>query len=213
MSIRLRLTLLYSTILALTLILFSLVLYAIQARYTYNIFRRDLEINAQRISVGIVRALLNQEHQDRQPPRPDFWQRRPGDQELRELRARDLVHIRDVEGQSVEHPINSQETALPLGDKTLDIVKTGEPHIEIAPIEDEQWMIYNLPVIVDEQAIAIVQVARSLADRDRSLQALGGTLIVGSLLTGLIAFGIGWVLSGVTLRPIHRITQTAHEIG
>jgi signal transduction histidine kinase len=33
------------------------------------------------------------------------------------------------------------------------------------------------------------------------------------VLTTLIAFGVGWTLSGVTLRPIHRITQTAREIG
>lgn len=38
-------------------------------------------------------------------------------------------------------------------------------------------------------------------------------MIAASLLTTLGAFGIGWVLSGVTLRPIHRITQTARVIG
>lgn len=213
MSIRFRLTLLYSTILALTLIAFSLILYAIQARYTYTILRRDLAANAQGIALGIVRALLIHAPQDRQPPRPDFWQRRPGDQELRELRVRDLVHIRDMEGKTVEHPINSQETALPLSAHGLEIVQNAQAYIEIAQIEEEPWMVYNLPVLVEGRAIAVVQVARSLADRNRSLQALGGTLIVGSLLTALIAFGIGWVLSGVTLRPIHRVTQTAQEIG
>jgi len=29
----------------------------------------------------------------------------------------------------------------------------------------------------------------------------------------VVAFGIGWVISGYTLRPIHRITQTARMIG
>jgi signal transduction histidine kinase len=58
-----------------------------------------------------------------------------------------------------------------------------------------------------------MQVARSLAERDQSLVGLSTTLLVASLLTILIAFGIGWVLSGLTLRPIHRITQTAQEIG
>jgi signal transduction histidine kinase len=63
------------------------------------------------------------------------------------------------------------------------------------------------------QTIAIVQVGRSLVDRDRALQALGMTLIAGSILTTAVAFGVGWVLAGATLRPIHRITQTAREIG
>jgi signal transduction histidine kinase len=38
-------------------------------------------------------------------------------------------------------------------------------------------------------------------------------LILGSLLATVAAFGVGWALAGVTLRPIHRITQTAFEIG
>jgi len=29
----------------------------------------------------------------------------------------------------------------------------------------------------------------------------------------VVAFGVGWVLAGATLRPIHRITQTARQIG
>ena len=29
----------------------------------------------------------------------------------------------------------------------------------------------------------------------------------------LIAFGIGWIFSGITLGPIHHITQTAQTIG
>jgi signal transduction histidine kinase len=56
-------------------------------------------------------------------------------------------------------------------------------------------------------------VARSLTERDRTLQSLGTTLLAAGLFTVLIAFGIGWALSGITLKPIHRITQTAQTIG
>jgi two-component system OmpR family sensor kinase len=38
-------------------------------------------------------------------------------------------------------------------------------------------------------------------------------LIVGSLFVVVLAFIIGWVLSGAALRPIQRITDTAHVIG
>jgi len=58
-----------------------------------------------------------------------------------------------------------------------------------------------------------VQVARSLTERDNTLQSLATTLVVAGLFTILVAFGAGWALSGLTLRPIHRITQTAKEIG
>jgi signal transduction histidine kinase len=61
--------------------------------------------------------------------------------------------------------------------------------------------------------VYIVQAARPLTERDRSLQILGTSLLIAILLATLAAFGIGWILSGLTLRPIHRITQTAQAIG
>jgi signal transduction histidine kinase len=74
-------------------------------------------------------------------------------------------------------------------------------------------LIYSRPVVAEGQVVSIVQVARPLAERDRALAALSRTLIIASLLTTLIAFGIGWAFSAVTLRPIQRITQTARAIG
>ena len=46
MSIRLRFTLLYSTILALTLVIFGVALYTIQAQNTLNALKRDLSASA-----------------------------------------------------------------------------------------------------------------------------------------------------------------------
>jgi signal transduction histidine kinase len=37
--------------------------------------------------------------------------------------------------------------------------------------------------------------------------------MIASSLIVLLAFGIGWIFSGITFRPIHRITQTAQTIG
>jgi two-component system OmpR family sensor kinase len=65
----------------------------------------------------------------------------------------------------------------------------------------------------DGETVLMVQVARSLTERDRTLQSLATTLGGAGLLTILLAFGAGWLLSGLTLRPIHRITQTAQTIG
>ena len=58
-----------------------------------------------------------------------------------------------------------------------------------------------------------MQLARSLADYDQTLDTLRNMLIVGSLLVTGLAFGAGWVIAGAALRPIHRITDTAQVIG
>jgi len=206
MSIRLRLTLLYSAILALTLVIFSGILYTIQSRYTLNIVKNDLLANAKRI---VPLLLMVERGPDRAPPMP--WQERA--LELRELRMRDVVRILDREGVPLDLTINENTQDLPLGQEGLEQLRGGQPWIEIVHGEEGRVLTYNLPVIANGETIAIVQVGRSLADRDRSLQALGITLASGSALITAVAFGIGWLLAGTTLRPIHRITQTAQEIG
>jgi hypothetical protein len=53
---------------------------------------------------------------------------------------------------------------------------------------------------------------RSLTTRDESIRALGGNLLIAGIVAVLAAFGLGWVLAGASLRPIHRLTQTAQTI-
>jgi two-component system, OmpR family, sensor kinase len=216
MSIRLRLTLLYSVILALTLVLFSGTLYAIQSQSTLNVHKRDLAATADRMARGMsIMARLAQGIPEHGPgaAAPGASQDASGQRADQEFRLRDTVRYLYADGTVAEFPINDQEMTLPLDSAGLQAVQHGQAWSEIARVDGVRWLIYNQPVIHNGQVIGIVQVARSLADRDRSLEALAVTLSIGSLVTILGAFGIGWVLSGFTLRPIHRITQTAQDIG
>ena len=214
MSIRLRLTLHYSAILALTLILFSAVLYTSQARSTLNILERDLGRAAKGLA-GMAHARVEMMREGRPPSpgtlRTDRWG--PPWPELRELRTRDTIRLLGSDGTILELGLNEQNVDLSLSQKGLDQLWQGEPWTEIVPGEEERWLVYSEPVSVGGKVVGIAQAARPLADRDRSLKALGMALILGSLLTTVIAFGIGWAMAGVTLRPIDRITQTALEIG
>ena len=219
MSIRLRLTLLYTVILALTLMAFSGVLYASQSQRTLLIVERDLEKVADQIAMGWSRL---QRDFDSRPPLPLTAGREGAESEqarqalqplMRESRPRDMVYILDAEGMLVDLPANADADHFPLSQKGLTHLQNSEVWIEIAQDEEGRVLVYNHPLDVDGEVVGIVQLARSLADRDRTLYSLGLTLLLGSALTTLIAFGVGWTLSGVTLRPIHRITQTAREIG
>lgn len=225
MSIRLRMTLLYSTILALTLIVFSTTLYTIQSQQTLNALMEDLTMNAQRLVGAWSRPMMD-------PNRlyPRSWPDATATQDatdtqdtsepltvlsgmLREFRSRDMLSVLDAQGTAFDLPGNQDSLDLPLSDTGLAHLQQGQAWTEIASIDDERWLIYSQPLKLGPQVMGIVQVARSLADRDRSLQGLRMTLLLGSALTTAIAFGIGWVLSGMTLQPIHRITRTARQIG
>ena len=226
MSIRLRLTLFYSTILATTLLIFSGLLYAIQSRYTLDILEQDLAANAEGLTRMVALAQLRlAQGSERHPGDSRLQWRPPGGTEpdglvwaaavqgLKDLRIRDPVRIIDAEGTALDPFANEEGESLPLSQEGLQAVLDGHVQIEIAQLEGERWLTYNQPVIVTEEVIGMVQVARSLADRDRSLRSLSVTLIGGSMLTTLVAFGIGWVVSAFALRPIQRITQVAQTIG
>jgi signal transduction histidine kinase len=224
MSIRLRLTLLYSSILALTLILFSGVLYAVQARSSMAIIEQDLRKSAETMVMAWTR--FHRGIADGIGPRPDPRDLGYRDEAqrvlqpvMRERVGRDVVQVLDADGEPLPLPVNQDVDVFSISDDALVEIQGGTPVRDIAQQEGTRWLVYNVPVFASvapggkDDVVGIVQVARPLADRDRSLRALGLTLVVGSVSITLIAFGIGWLLAGTTLRPIHRITQTAAAIG
>lgn len=129
------------------------------------------------------------------------------------LREREIVRILDANGSLVASPSGVVEDALPLSTVGLQTLQNQNTWWEVADAQNGRLLIYNLPVVLENEVISIVQVARPLVERDNSLAVLSTTLIVAGVLTILVAFGIGWVMAGITLRPIHAITRTAQEIG
>lgn len=216
MSIRLRLTLLYSTILALTLILFGATLYLTQAETTLNALKQDLE----KAGRDLVRVASRSYDRPGNPPPPAPGGPSPLPPEqpattpgFTERRQREIVRVLDAEGVLSDNPFNQGGEALPLSPQGLAAVREQKLWWEIATVEEERLLILNLPVVTGGQVTMIVQAARPLTERDRSLRTLATTLIVVSILTILVACGSGWLLAGITLQPIHRITQTAQAIG
>jgi signal transduction histidine kinase len=222
MSIRLRFTLLYNAILALTLTIFGVALYSIQAQTTYDAIQRNVLRASDTISVAILRNASAPVGSGTQTPvgtpanqthLPMPFQDFSNDQAFQTLREREVVRVLDPAGNLVASPFGRNEEALPLSETCMQtLIKQGVCWARGTAL-GEQMLIYNSPIISDGKVVYILQVARALTDRDNSLDVLGTTLVVASIITLLIAFGIGWVLSGVTISPIKRITQTARAIG
>ena len=215
MSIRLRFTLLYSTILALTLVIFGVALYTIQSQNTLKALKLDLSASARDLARVTLWTYLHPNQFDQGPDRPPPIQaeRLSGEQVFRDSRERQYVRVLDAYGQILASPFGADEDPLPISTEGLRTLQSFKVLWETATPGTERLLIYNYPVASDGQLLFIIQVARPLTERDRSLATLSRTLLIASLLTTTIAFGIGWVLTGATLRPIHRITQTAQTIG
>ncbi len=204
MSIRLRLTLLYSLILVFTLLAFSFVIYRIQLSSTTSSLEHQLADEGQRLAKARQFMLINGDDHESSPwphDAPLFRQRRPATV-VRQLRSPDGTTIIDPEG----HP------TLPLSDAGLQAVQNKHPWVETATLENERYLIYSAPVLTHDQVSEVVQLAQPLTDEERYLNALRGNLLIASGVTALIAFGAGWMLAGLVLRPIHGVTQTARSI-
>jgi signal transduction histidine kinase len=209
-SIRLRLTLLYSVILALTLIAFSTILYVTQSHATYdsiktNLMRQADGFNGPRRVPG-------------PPPQPPVEGGPPGgsppDVNLPggALPGR-WTQTRSLDGAVISRTFDLGDVTLPLSPKGLSTVQNGTGWFETAQVEDQPVLIYSQPFEAQSGAVQIVQVAFPITQPEQSLRTLRTILMIGCGLVIMAAFAIGWVLAGTVLRPIHRITRTAQAIG
>src|SRR5574341_1509355 len=196
MSIRLRLTLIYSTILALVLIVFSLALYFPASRVTLAAVEDTLASEAKRVTAS----------KDFQLNHIGYYTRRIADPQT-------YIQTMSADGQVKDRTDNLGDYVLPLSDKGWQECKKGEPWTEIVETENGRLLVYSQPVWEEGGVYGVVQVARSLVEHDQSLETLRNILAGGSLIATLTTFGLGWVLAGAALRPINRITQTAEAIG
>ncbi len=215
MSIRFRFTLLYNIILALTLAIFGLALYWIQANVTYNALKQDIVHTSETIGSDILRRIANPNDQ---PPRevfppPGQNQNPPGDSPFQKLPEREVVRVLDAQGNLVASPFGLNEGPLPLSPEGLRTLQNQHDWWEVLEYQDQRMLVYSRPSIIDGKLVNILQVARPLTELERSLHSLATILTIASLLTILIAFGVGWIFSGMMLQPIHRLTQTAQAIG
>ena len=102
---------------------------------------------------------------------------------------------------------------LPVSTDDLLTAAEGETWTSLVDTENGRLFVFNQPIVIQGHLLGVLQLARSLTEQDEALETLRNALIVGSLLVVALAFIIGWVLSGAALRPIQRITDTAHVIG
>ncbi len=199
MSIRLRLTLLYSAIVALTLILFSVVLYVILQGVLIRGVDQALVDEKSRL---IKNAETSHDGRIRLPasrvaaPTTYF--------QIRELGG-------DLDQQSAN--LESLELELPFSDGAQTALQSKEYTKETAAAGDQRWRINSSVVPLGGQPGFVLQVARSLAEQDETMKRLAQILFAGSGVATIAAFGIGWLLAGAALRPIDRITNTAYAIG
>ncbi|HUG14119.1 MAG TPA: HAMP domain-containing sensor histidine kinase [Thermomicrobiales bacterium] len=196
MSVRLRLTLLYSAILALTLLASAVLLYATFARLSLGVYEDAL--------IDETRLIINSEGfsiDEVVLPTGRF------------AAPETFVQTRAPNGDIISRTRNLDEFLLPLSADGLRRAQAGENIVSRMSTDAGRLLVYTRGILIEGDLIAIIQVARSLADHDQALNTLRETLVIGMSAVTIGAFGVGWLLAGTVLRPINRIAQTARDIG
>ncbi len=194
MTLRARLTLWYTAVLAIVLLLFgTLVYFALSYSLTTQIERTLI-----RTADDILRASSM-----------------PEDLQIT-LRALDLttnvyVQVWDEEGNLLWQSSNASHIDGPFAMETWGISDntfTNNQHGE------EVLRVLSVPLIAlpEEQLVGFLQLARTMETVELAQSMLLGFLMMGGVLAIGVAAAIGYMAAGAALRPLDQVTETAEQI-
>lgn len=201
-SVRKRLTVWYTLVLSLMLLLFGVVLYA----YLGHNLNQEIDQGVTNQAAQVVRSIQVVGEFPlplRQVVLPDV-----------DVFATPDTYLQVVNnnGEVIARSGNLGSQLLPMSRDTLLYAVKGKAFFETLQIGDQRLRIYNQPLIYNHNPIGILQVGRSLAPVDKALARLGFFLFVGGSFTVLLAGLLGWALAGMALQPIHHLIQATEEI-
>lgn len=198
MSLRMRLTLLYSTILSVTLIVGGLVLLLLVRRALIAEVDRSLIALGQQFTTG--RFLRNTDQQ--RTVIVDSGQR---------LQA--FTQVYNLRGKVIATSTNLSNQPLAIKPDVLEAALNGQAQWITIRKGDTRVRAYIAPLSLDGQGRGAVMLARPLDAVTRTLRTVGTTLFKIDVALLIFACVSGLLLARTALRPIDRITRTAAAIG
>jgi two-component system OmpR family sensor kinase len=203
MPLRVRLTLWYGSALALVLIIFSVVLYAITARNLRDAVDQSLEETA----TAAVRSLeergflplIDEEELLSQFP------------EL--ARIDKFFQIFSPSGTITIRSPNIKQHDVPLSRMALEAAFNGRTTFESAKYPNEPPLrLISVPIVYRGNLLYIVQVGTSLESVEDTLRRFLVLLTVAVPIALAVSLAGGWFLAGWALRPVDAITLAAQRI-
>lgn len=201
MSIRLRLTLWYSFVLAVLLIALGVGIYFILSNSLRASIDAQLTATADQIlAASQVRQFSNILQVD-------------VPEELDIFRASGVGVVVLDNGHAVvrkSRNVGDFNTAFDVG--ALSLVTPQNFVTREVNLGRVRFRVLTAPIAVDDQQVGYLQVAALLDSVDASLQQLGSLMLIGGVIGVLAAAVVGAFLARQALEPIDRITQTAAAI-
>jgi signal transduction histidine kinase len=206
MSIRLRLTLWYSGILTVTLLLFGIGLY-----YFLSLsLGVDLRTNLKSQAATVVKRI-----------QPAYSMSLDGVNFELLLNSQDVransTYLLQVYNIKSHYKSKSQFLAaynieLPMTDEMIARARSGVDGYDHGQVGGLQLLIYSYPLVYGGQLLGILQVAAATDSLNNFLGTLQYTFALAVLITILLAATIGWFLARKALLPIEQVIVAADRI-
>ena len=197
MNVRLRLTLWYTAIFSLILIMFSVAVYVGLTRNLLNAVDRHLQRE-----VGEILGNLEFEHEEDEhegerrvevsytPEEGVYWR-------VLDANGRPIIDVGHFDGASYN----------------ADVANLSQSQLENITLADGTPLrLFSTPFVIEHQGAGVVQVAESYRHLQEVQNQLLLLLVVGIPFTLLASSAGGWFLASSALDPIDRITRTARRI-
>jgi len=202
-TLRLRLTIWYTAVLAATMLVFGLTLYLLLLRTlsqeSYGVtvgvaqdLARTVQVRAAPLG-GPLRVVL--------PPANVFGA------------PATFVQVADTRtGRVVARSASLGGQTLPFLARAVAAARRGQPTVYTVGAIDRLHL-YSTPLVIRGRVVGVIQVGNSLAGDERLLDRLRLLLLVGGALALPTAAALGWVLAGRALAPMEDFARTTEAIG
>ncbi|WP_274363466.1 sensor histidine kinase [Paenibacillus thermotolerans] len=202
MTIRLRLTLWYSAVLAVTVVGLCIAIYLFVSYVLYSSEKNDMRALAQKVynEMGVRYGW-------------DFFEGPQYVLELPELNefgySGYFLQIVDRDGNIRRKNIRGN---LPVPE---EITKGGELKQAVfreSYVKPYSLLTYSKPILFQNQFVGVLQVATTINDLEKTLANIRTVLTLASLASVVVAATLGWLLARKALRPIEQVIGQTDKI-
>jgi two-component system, OmpR family, sensor kinase len=192
-TLRARLTLWYTAVLALVLLAFGLAVYALLSLSLIRQIDATLNVAADEIRLAFRREVEG----IRLPPM------------ALDLTANVYVQIWDTGGNLVVQNVTVAET--PFDPARLELAQAAFSEVTF---EEIHLRVLTYPLVAQPEGTVVgtMQLASPLTTVDEAQHALLVLLLSGGLMAVMLAALVGWTTAAAALRPLEQVTQTALQI-
>lgn len=209
MSIRLRLTLWYTAILTVTLMLFGVLIYFLISTTTHrqytDILETQTELVYDRIGYELILSLSGWDLDIQLDDIDSF-----SSKEIY-LQIVNLTGTRDPSVVRVKRSSNAERNNLfiPFNEEMLEQARNKQTFVKTAHIQGYPFLIYNKPILIRGQLVGVLQ---SMVVTGEFLKDLRWIFITASLVTIVLASSLGWFMARKALSPIESMIAATERI-